>query len=80
MVNAYMKRVADKINVLEDTIEMLSDDQLKAKTTEFRSKIQVNPIRVHLPSRTRFACVPPPQCSGGKGWVKVGSICVLLSL
>ena len=41
MVNGYLKRVSEKINVLEDTIEMLSDAQLKDKTNEFRSKLQV---------------------------------------
>lgn len=50
MVNGYLKRVSEKINVLEDTIEMLSDAQLKDKTNEFRSKLQVArhaPVPIH---------------------------------
>ena len=40
-VDSYMKRVEEKITPLEGKIEKLSDDELKAKTTEFRSRLQV---------------------------------------
>jgi preprotein translocase subunit SecA len=42
MVNKYLQRVTEKINPLEDVIEQLSDEQLKAKTAEFRTKLQVS--------------------------------------
>jgi hypothetical protein len=41
LVAKYVKRVEEKINVLEDEIEKLSDDQLKAKTGEFRARLKV---------------------------------------
>jgi hypothetical protein len=40
-VAKYVKRVEEKINVLEDEIEKFSDDQLKAKTGEFRARLKV---------------------------------------
>jgi hypothetical protein len=41
VVAKYLKRVEEKINVLEDEIEKLSDEQLKAKTLEFRARLKV---------------------------------------
>ena len=41
IVEQYMKRVEDRITPLEAKIEKLSDDELKAKTNEFRSRLQV---------------------------------------
>ena len=39
-VDAYTLRVEKEINVLEDQIEKLSDEELKAKTQEFRNRLK----------------------------------------
>eukprot|EP00960_Hanusia_phi_P065036 765983-Hanusia_phi.AAC.4 len=39
-VQELLTRVEKKINVLEDEIEKLSDDQLRAKTEEFKKRLQ----------------------------------------
>jgi len=39
-VDAYVKRVEQGITVLEDDIEKLSDEELKAKTQEFRDRLK----------------------------------------
>jgi len=39
-VDSYVERVESQINVLEDQIEKLSDDALKAKTQEFRDRLK----------------------------------------
>ncbi len=60
-VEQYMKRVDEKITPLEAKIEKLSDDELKAKTTEFRSRLQVKssfPV-VCTDYRTRDETQPP---------------------
>ena len=41
IVQQYMKRVEEQITPLEAKIEKLSDAELKAKTDEFRSRLQV---------------------------------------
>jgi hypothetical protein len=40
-VEQYLKRVEEQITPLEAKIEKLSDDELKAKTAEFRNRLQV---------------------------------------
>ncbi|WP_371188149.1 preprotein translocase subunit SecA [Thalassotalea maritima] len=56
-----LKKEVQKINALEDTIKALPDDELKAKTTEFKERIQagssLNDILVEAFSVVREASV-----------------------
>lgn len=56
-----LRKIVDKINVLEHEIQALTDDQLKEKTQEFKSRLQAGELLDNLLPET-FAVVREASC------------------